>query len=158
MLFSFRILKIFLFLIFVSALFFQLIATWTCAFASLYTKTTSKQIRNLILVWVYKWLFAGITLVITTEATGLSIPIASIPWEAKHGQLSVILYCLALSLLLLHTYMFYKADPAGINICVYQSNRCRIVWLVIFWRSRFYLYYYWRTGCFVRCIYGKPSL
>jgi len=59
----------------------SLIATWTWAFASLYTKQQANKFNPYFGLGL-QMVIAGITLVITTEATGLSIPIASIPWKA----------------------------------------------------------------------------
>lgn len=59
----------------------SLIATWTWAFASLYTKQQANKFNPYFGLGL-QMVIAGITLAITTEATGLSIPIASIPWKA----------------------------------------------------------------------------
>lgn len=59
----------------------SMIATWTWAFGSLYTKQQANKFNPYFGLGL-QMVIAGITLLITTEATGLSIPIASIPWKA----------------------------------------------------------------------------
>lgn len=69
----------------------SLIATWTWAFASLYTKQQANKFNPYFGLGL-QMVIAGITLVITTEATGLSIPIASIPWKAWAAIAYLVLF------------------------------------------------------------------
>ncbi len=59
----------------------SLIATWTWAFASLYTKQQATKFNPYFGLGL-QMVIAGITLVTITGATGMSIPIATIPWKA----------------------------------------------------------------------------
>ena len=59
----------------------SLTATWTWAFATLYTKKKAAQYNPYFSLGL-QMLIAGIALTTITSATGNSIPITSIPWQS----------------------------------------------------------------------------
>lgn len=69
----------------------SLIATWTWAFASLYTKQQATKFNPYFGLGL-QMVIAGISLVLITGVTGISIPIQSIPWQAWSAIAYLVLF------------------------------------------------------------------
>jgi drug/metabolite transporter (DMT)-like permease len=69
----------------------SLIATWTWAFASLYTKQQANKFNPYFGLGL-QMVIAGVTLVTITGATNMSIPITTIPWKAWAAIAYLVLF------------------------------------------------------------------
>jgi drug/metabolite transporter (DMT)-like permease len=69
----------------------SLIATWTWAFASLYTKQQATKFNPYFGLGL-QMVIAGVTLVTITGATNMSIPITAIPWKAWAAIAYLVLF------------------------------------------------------------------
>ena len=69
----------------------SLIATWTWAFASLYTKQQATKFNPYFGLGL-QMVIAGTSLILITSSTNMSIPVAAIPWKAWAAIAYLVLF------------------------------------------------------------------